>query len=242
EVRRGGALQPPAAPAPAGATGHAVPLRRLQGGWHRRALPVPRPGLRRRPRPPPPMRAPALPAAAAAPAPVLPQVRLPLHGARAGRPRDALLQRVRPRRRRLRLPLPRLRLRPAPLLRHAPARPRRQRPRRQSRREAVPAPQGRGRVPPSWNGIGRSKGASAGGRGVYDGALVAGSGGYRVPVIRGAAKSSHASRGGSYWGMRKGKVKRCCEIAGFAAQVVISAVLGDPTALIAGVVGSLIAR
>lgn len=93
----------------------------------------------------------------------------------------------------------------------------------------------------SWNGVGRHKGGVAGGGNVYDGVTVAGSGGYRVPVIRGAAKSSHASRGGSYWG-RKGKVKRCCEIAGFAAQVVISAVLGDPTALIAGVIGSLIAR
>ncbi|CAN8257881.1 unnamed protein product [Cochlearia groenlandica] len=40
----------------------------------------------------------------------------------------------------------------------------------------------------------------------------------------------------------KGKVKKCCEIAGMAVQFVISAVLGDPTALIAGVVGSLISR
>ncbi|EAZ21099.1 hypothetical protein OsJ_36740 [Oryza sativa Japonica Group] len=126
--------------------------------------------------------------------------------------------------------------------------------RRRPRREAVPAPEGDGGVPPV-----RAPGAEldvpeqlqelqpprgggvAGGGNVYDGVTVAGSGGYRVPVIRGAAKSSHASRGGSYWG-RKGKVKRCCEIAGFAAQVVISAVLGDPTALIAGVIGSLIAR
>ncbi|KAI4977028.1 hypothetical protein ZWY2020_050635 [Hordeum vulgare] len=87
--------------------------------------------------PPPPLRH-----------PFYPQVRLPLHGARAGRPRDALLQRLRPRRRRLRLQLPRMRLRPAPLPRHAPARPRRQRPRGQGRREALPAPQGRGGVPP----------------------------------------------------------------------------------------------
>ncbi|KAF2530892.1 hypothetical protein F2Q70_00029018 [Brassica cretica] len=40
----------------------------------------------------------------------------------------------------------------------------------------------------------------------------------------------------------KGKVQKCCEIAGMAVQFVISAVLGDPTALIAGVVGSLISR
>jgi hypothetical protein len=79
---------------------------------------------------------------------------------------------------------------------------------------------------------------------VYDGGmLVPGAGGYRVPAIRGAAKSAHASRGGySTWGRKKGKVKRCREIAAFAGQVVISAVLGDPTALIAGVIGSLIAR
>ena len=89
----------------------------------------------------------------------------------------------------------------------------------------------------SWHGVGRRKG-------VYDGGLVVpGGGGYRVPAIRGAAKSVHASRGGGYasWGRKKGKVKRCCEIAGFAGQVVISAVLGDPTALIAGAIGSLIA-
>jgi hypothetical protein len=41
---------------------------------------------------------------------------------------------------------------------------------------------------------------------------------------------------------RKGKVQKCCEIAGIAVQFVISAVLGDPTTLIAGVVGSLISR
>ncbi|XP_010489188.1 PREDICTED: uncharacterized protein LOC104766915 [Camelina sativa] len=41
---------------------------------------------------------------------------------------------------------------------------------------------------------------------------------------------------------RKGKVQKCCEIAGMAVQFVISAVLGDPTTLIAGVVGSLISR
>ncbi|KAL6847041.1 hypothetical protein ACP4OV_022894 [Aristida adscensionis] len=100
----------------------------------------------------------------------------------------------------------------------------------------------------SWHGVGRHKGGGGGGggggrNGVYDGGLVAGSGGYRVPPIRGAARSSHGSGGGgSFWGRRSKKVKRCCEIAGFAAQVVISAVLGDPTALIAGVIGTLIAR
>ncbi|KQJ86004.1 uncharacterized protein LOC100837524 [Brachypodium distachyon] len=100
----------------------------------------------------------------------------------------------------------------------------------------------------SWGAVGRHKQHGGGG----SSALYL----YGVPPIRGAAKSSHAggspapsssSSSSSYWGMgrrkkKKGsKVKRCCEIAGFAAQVVISAVLGDPTALIAGVIGSLIA-
>ncbi|PWZ34645.1 hypothetical protein Zm00014a_006886 [Zea mays] len=93
----------------------------------------------------------------------------------------------------------------------------------------------------SWHAVGRHKGD----QGMAAHVVVPGSGGYWVPaMIRGAAKSSHASGGGrySYWGRHKGKAKRCCEIAGFAAQVVISAVLGDPTALIAGAIGSLIAR
>ncbi|KAF8692249.1 hypothetical protein HU200_039854 [Digitaria exilis] len=92
----------------------------------------------------------------------------------------------------------------------------------------------------SWHGVGGRHRHKVGGEDVYDG-------GYGVPAIRGAARSSHASReysSSSYWGRKKkkGKVKRCCEIAGFAGQVVISAVLGDPSALIAGVIGSLIAR
>lgn len=40
----------------------------------------------------------------------------------------------------------------------------------------------------------------------------------------------------------KGKVKKCCEMAGLAVQFVISAVLGDPTALIAGVIGTLMSK
>jgi hypothetical protein len=59
------------------------------------------------------------------------------------------------------------------------------------------------------------------------------SNGYKVPSIVGAGKNHHR---------RKGKVKRCCEVAAFAVQVVISAVLGDPSAIIAGVIGSFISR
>lgn len=40
----------------------------------------------------------------------------------------------------------------------------------------------------------------------------------------------------------KGKVKKCCEMAGLAVQFVISAVLGDPTALIAGVIGTMMSK
>ncbi|KAL2328915.1 hypothetical protein Fmac_022342 [Flemingia macrophylla] len=48
----------------------------------------------------------------------------------------------------------------------------------------------------------------------------------------------------SYGGHRsKGKkVKKCCEIAALALQFVISALLGDPTPLIAGIVGSFMSR
>ncbi|QCD89371.1 uncharacterized protein LOC114173007 [Vigna unguiculata] len=47
----------------------------------------------------------------------------------------------------------------------------------------------------------------------------------------------HKGRGG-----KGGRVRRCCEVAGVAVQVAVSAVLGDPTALIAGIVGSLVSR
>ncbi|XP_039139453.1 uncharacterized protein LOC120276807 [Dioscorea cayenensis subsp. rotundata] len=55
----------------------------------------------------------------------------------------------------------------------------------------------------------------------------------KIPCIRGAKINHHRS---------KGKVKRCCELAGLALQFIISAVLGDPTAVIAGVIGSFIPR
>lgn len=55
----------------------------------------------------------------------------------------------------------------------------------------------------------------------------------RVPSLKGMLDNHHRS---------KGKVRRCCEVAGLAVQFIISAVLGDPTTLIAGVVGSFIPR
>lgn len=58
-------------------------------------------------------------------------------------------------------------------------------------------------------------------------------------------------REGSYYGLKntiqsgkksRGKVMKYCEMAGMAVQFVVSAVLGDPTVLIGGIVGSLISR
>ena len=40
----------------------------------------------------------------------------------------------------------------------------------------------------------------------------------------------------------KGKVQKYCDMAALAIQFVVAAVLGDPTTLIAGVVGSLISK
>ncbi|XP_075518352.1 protein VACUOLELESS GAMETOPHYTES-like [Primulina tabacum] len=40
----------------------------------------------------------------------------------------------------------------------------------------------------------------------------------------------------------RGKAEKCCEVAALALQFVISAVLGDPTTLIAGVVASLMSK
>ncbi|KAJ4963939.1 hypothetical protein NE237_023878 [Protea cynaroides] len=55
----------------------------------------------------------------------------------------------------------------------------------------------------------------------------------RIPSLKGTLQNHHRS---------KGKVKKCCEMAGLAVQFIVSAVLGDPTAIIAGVVGSLISK
>ncbi|KAJ0441431.1 putative kinase C-like, phorbol ester/diacylglycerol-binding protein [Helianthus annuus] len=60
----------------------------------------------------------------------------------------------------------------------------------------------------------------------------------RIPSLKGTLESYHHN----HHHQSKGKVKKCCEMAGLAMQFVISAVLGDPTTLIAGVVGSLMSR
>ncbi|XP_034681713.1 uncharacterized protein LOC117911444 [Vitis riparia] len=56
----------------------------------------------------------------------------------------------------------------------------------------------------------------------------------RIPSIKSTLQAHHHKS--------KGKAKKCCEMAGLAMQFVVSAVLGDPTTLIAGVVGSLMSR
>ncbi|KAK3195589.1 hypothetical protein Dsin_026899 [Dipteronia sinensis] len=57
----------------------------------------------------------------------------------------------------------------------------------------------------------------------------------RIPSLKNTLQTHHKNKS-------KGKVRKCCDIAGLAVQFVISAVLGDPTTLIAGVIGSLMSR
>ncbi|XP_057492999.1 protein VACUOLELESS GAMETOPHYTES-like [Actinidia eriantha] len=58
----------------------------------------------------------------------------------------------------------------------------------------------------------------------------------RIPSLRGTLETHQHQKSS------KGKVKKGCEMAGLAVQFVISAVLGDPTTLIAGVVGTLLSK
>ncbi|XP_010255009.1 PREDICTED: uncharacterized protein LOC104595803 [Nelumbo nucifera] len=56
----------------------------------------------------------------------------------------------------------------------------------------------------------------------------------RIPSLKATFHNHHLTRGG--------KVKKCCEMAGMGIQFIISAILGDPTSLIAGVIGSLMSK
>uniref|UniRef100_A0A5B6YRC1 Phorbol-ester/DAG-type domain-containing protein n=1 Tax=Davidia involucrata TaxID=16924 RepID=A0A5B6YRC1_DAVIN len=56
----------------------------------------------------------------------------------------------------------------------------------------------------------------------------------RIPSLKSTLQTHHHRS--------KGKVKKCCEMAALAVQFIISAVLGDPTTLIAGVVGALMSK
>ncbi|XP_030942502.1 uncharacterized protein LOC115967524 [Quercus lobata] len=59
----------------------------------------------------------------------------------------------------------------------------------------------------------------------------------RIPSLKGTLKNYHGHGAG-----RGGKVSKCCQIAGGAIRVIVSAILGDPTAIIAAVVGGFISK
>ncbi|KAL5977565.1 hypothetical protein ACLOJK_041463 [Asimina triloba] len=56
----------------------------------------------------------------------------------------------------------------------------------------------------------------------------------RIPSLRGMMANHHNGRGG--------KVRKCCQIAGGAIRVIVGAILGDPTAIIAAVVGGFMSK
>ncbi|KAK3037556.1 hypothetical protein RJ639_030364 [Escallonia herrerae] len=56
----------------------------------------------------------------------------------------------------------------------------------------------------------------------------------RIPSLKGTLRNHHKGRGGY--------VSKCCQMAGGAVRVVVSAILGDPTAIIAAVVGGFISK
>ncbi|KAM7253630.1 hypothetical protein ACFE04_021784 [Oxalis oulophora] len=62
----------------------------------------------------------------------------------------------------------------------------------------------------------------------------------RIPSLKNTLQNYHIPNNKK--NKKSSKVKKCCEIAGVAVQFVISALLGDPTVLIAGVIGSLMSR
>ncbi|KAL2940401.1 Alanine--tRNA ligase [Bienertia sinuspersici] len=55
----------------------------------------------------------------------------------------------------------------------------------------------------------------------------------RIPTLKGCLARNHH---------KSGNMSKCCDIAGNAVNIIVSAILGDPTALIAGVVGGLISK
>lgn len=56
----------------------------------------------------------------------------------------------------------------------------------------------------------------------------------RIPSLKGTMKNHHRGKGG--------KVRKCCQIAAGAVRIIVSAILGDPTAIIAAAVGSFISK
>ncbi|KAJ3677680.1 hypothetical protein LUZ60_003404 [Juncus effusus] len=57
-----------------------------------------------------------------------------------------------------------------------------------------------------------------------------------VPSLKGTLQNHHNPKG------RVGKVGRCCQMASSALQIIISALLGDTTTIIASVIGVLLAK
>ncbi|KAI3448064.1 hypothetical protein Pfo_004729 [Paulownia fortunei] len=84
----------------------------------------------------------------------------------------------------------------------------------------------------SWHELYDGSGGGAGGN-YYTGSRKSES---RIPSLK-ATLETHSNHTKS-----KGKAQKCCEVAGLALQFVVSAVLGDPTTLIAGVVGHLMSK
>ncbi|KAH7518227.1 protein VACUOLELESS GAMETOPHYTES [Ziziphus jujuba] len=58
----------------------------------------------------------------------------------------------------------------------------------------------------------------------------------RIPSLRGTLQNHHGGGGG------RGRMRKCCEIAGGAVRIIVSAILGDPTALIAAAVGGFMSK
>ncbi|XP_068651709.1 uncharacterized protein [Aristolochia californica] len=56
----------------------------------------------------------------------------------------------------------------------------------------------------------------------------------KIPSLKSNAVNPHKAR--------RGKVQRCCQIAGGAVGVIISAILGDPTAIIAAAIRTFISK
>ncbi|CAA0826444.1 Cysteine/Histidine-rich C1 domain family protein [Striga hermonthica] len=71
---------------------------------------------------------------------------------------------------------------------------------------------------------------------LYDGVSYSDKSERRVPSLK-ATLEAHTTHK-----RPKGKAQKCCEVAGLALQFVVSAVLGDPTILIAGIVGTLMSK
>ncbi|CAM8976093.1 unnamed protein product [Rhodiola kirilowii] len=57
----------------------------------------------------------------------------------------------------------------------------------------------------------------------------------RLPSLKGTLKSHHK-------GHKHGKVMKCCQMAGGAVKIIVSAILGDPTAIIGAAIGSFISK